>query len=149
MKLRIPVLLLLLGLVSCKAPASYEQFVRADQAVEGEYRFPLDLSDSTAVYDISLYTRVDPSPMASSRGDGQLGITVSWFSAGSEPVLRETVYLPRGGEKGSSALYRSGVKPSPTGEWLIVAEPVGAPEGLRGVGIICRKKNAHGTRQTP
>lgn len=146
MKLRIPVLLLLLGLVSCKAPASYEQFVRADQAVEGEYRFPLDLSDSTAVYDISLYTRVDPSLMASFREDEQLGLIISWFSSEREPVLRETVYLPYGGAKGSAALYRSGVKPSPAGEWSIVAEPVGAPEGLRGVGIICKKKTAHGTR---
>ena len=134
-------LLLLLGLASCKAPTSYEQFVRADQATEGEYRFILDLSDSTATYDISLYTRVDPSLMASSKEEEPLGITLCWFPGDEDPVLRETVYLPYGGAKGSSALYRSGVKPSPAGNWCLVASPCDAPDGLRGIGVVCKKKH--------
>lgn len=137
-------LLLLPALASCRAPVSYEQFVRAGQARAGEYSFILDLSDSTAAYDISLYTRVDPSPMASVREDEPLGITVSWYpgdSASGAPVLNETVYLPSGGPKGSSALYRSGVRPSPAGNWCIVARPSDAPGGLRGIGIVCKKKN--------
>lgn len=129
----------LLLLSACK-PASYEQFVRADQAPDGEYVFALDLSDSTASYDISLYTRVDTPVLEAEKPSGQLRLEVEWTApANSEGGLSETVYLPYGNRAGSSNLYRSGVRPSPAGEWRVAVRPKNAPEGLRGIGIICKR----------
>ncbi|MCR5560521.1 MAG: hypothetical protein K6F58_01735, partial [Bacteroidales bacterium] len=57
------------------------------------------------------------------------------------PGLTETVYLPYGTRAGSSQLYRSGIKPEPAGEWRIAVKPIDAPEGLRGIGIICKRRD--------
>lgn len=131
---------LLLLLAACR-PASYEQFLRADQATSGEYVFALDLSDSAAVYDLSFYTRIDPALMAVEQPDRSLGLEVSWFApaAPDSAALAETVFLPYGGKAGSLQLYRSGVRPSPAGEWRVAVRPQAAPEGLRGIGIICKR----------
>ena len=149
---------LLLLLAACR-PASYEQFIRADQATDGEYVFALDLSDSAAVYDLSFYTRIDPALMAVEQPDRSLGLEVSWSPAVPltvtpdstavmpdadraslpGPALRETVYIPYGGKAGSLQLYRSGVRPSPAGEWRVAVRPQAAPEGLRGIGIIYKR----------
>ena len=132
-------LIALLLLPACK-PASYEQFVRVDQATEGEYVFALDLSDSTASYDISLYTRVDTPVLEAEKPSGQLRLEVEWTApACGEGGLSETVYLPYGNRAGSSKLYRSGVKLSPAGEWRVAVRPKNTPEGLRGIGIICKR----------
>ena len=140
-------------LVGCR-PASYEQFIRADQAQDGEYVFALDLPDSTATYDLSLYTRVDPALMAAATPSAELALQVCWLApaeggtplGGSTspacfamPELSEIVYLPFGAEAGSVKLYRSGVKPAPAGEWHLSVTPIAPPEGLRGIGIICKR----------
>ena len=161
---------LLLLLSACR-PASYEQFVRADQAPGGVYEFRLDMGDSLATYDLSLYTRVDAGLLKADEPARSLGLEICWSPAGAEtapaPVmsdlssvmsdlasvmpdfdraslpdsisLRETVYLPYGGKAGSTHLYRSGIRPSPAGEWRLVIRPTDPPEGLRGIGIICKR----------
>ena len=75
-------------LVGCR-PASYEQFIRADQAQDGEYVFALDLSDSTATYDLSLYTRVDPALMAAATPSAELALQVCWLAP--QPSVGEAV----------------------------------------------------------
>lgn len=126
-------------LAACR-PTSYEQFIRADQALEGEYVFALDLADSAAAYDLSFYTRIDPALMAAEEPSHSLGLEVSWKPAASDSVfLRESVYIPYGGKAGSVQLYRSGVHPSPAGEWSLSVKPNEAPKGLRGIGIICKR----------
>ncbi len=145
---------LLLFAASCR-PASYEQFIRADQAQDGEYVFALDLSDSTVTYDLSLYTRVDPALMAAATPSAELALQVCWLapqpsvgeavpdstalSCLAVPAMSEIVYLPFGAEAGSVKLYRSGVKPAPAGEWHLSVTPIAPPEGLRGIGIICKR----------
>ena len=131
------VLFAILLLVGCR-PASYEQFIRADQAQDGEYIFALDLSDSTASYDLSLYTRVDPALMAAATPSAELALQVCWLGPAGE-AMSENVYLPFGAAAGSVKLYRSGVKPSPAGEWHLAVTPIAPPEGLRGIGIICKR----------
>lgn len=147
LRIILPVTLLLLA-AGCR-PASYEQFIRADQAQDGEYVFALDLSDSTATYDLSLYTRVDPTLMAAATPSVELALQVCWYSPAGEataaqaclavPAMSEIVYLPFGAEAGSVKLYRSGVKPAPVGEWHLAVTPIAPPEGLRGIGIICKR----------
>lgn len=147
LRIILPVTLLLLA-AGCR-PASYEQFIRADQAQDGEYVFALDLSDSTATYDLSLYTRVDPTLMAAATPSAELALQFCWYSPAGEataaqpclavPAMSEIVYLPFGAEAGSVKLYRSGVKPAPAGEWHLAVTPIVPPEGLRGIGIICKR----------
>lgn len=201
LRIILPVTLLLLA-AGCR-PASYEQFIRADQAQDGEYVFALDLSDSTATYDLSFYTRVDPALMAAATPSAELALQVCWLapqpsvgeavppsgvrpsdsphhSSGAVPPKRgnpgspascrslgcprgwhvpqgerlpdstalsclavpemsEIVYLPFGAEAGSVKLYRSGVNPAPAGEWHLSVTPIAPPEGLRGIGIICKR----------
>lgn len=130
---------LLLFAASCR-PASYEQFIRADQAQDGEYVFALDLSDSTATYDLSLYTRVDPALMAAATPSAELALQVCWMNPGGE-AMSEIVYLPYGAAGGTVQLYRSGIKPSPAGEWRLTITPMTPPAGLRGLGIICKRND--------
>ena len=138
MKAVCSVLFALLMLAGCR-PASYEQFVRADQASGGEYVFNLDLSDSTASYDISLYTRVDSGIMKAEDPSHSLGLEIRWVA--DSTFLCETVYVPYGGRAGSNSLYRSGVRPDPAGEWRVLVRPLDAPAGLRGIGIICKRND--------
>ena len=135
---------LALALSSCR-PASYEQFVRSNQARGGEYLFELDMSDSSATYDVSLYTRADAPLMTSERPDSQMALSVRWFAPSDSAALAETVFLPCGGAAGSVQLYRSGMRPRPSGTWKVSVRVKDAPEGLRGIGIIC-KRNSNGTR---
>jgi len=153
LRIILPVTLLLLA-AGCR-PASYEQFIRADQAQDGEYVFALDLSDSTATYDLSFYTRVDPALMAAATPSAELALQVCWLSPQPSvgeavpdstalsclavPEMSEIVYLPFGAEAGSVKLYRSGVNPAPAGEWHLSVTPIAPPEGLRGIGIICKR----------
>ncbi len=130
---------LLLFAASCR-PASYEQFIRADQAQDGEYVFALDLSDSTVTYDLSLYTRVDPALMAAATPSAELALQVCWQSTAGE-AMSENVYLPYGAAGGTVQLYRSGIKPSPAGEWRLTITPMTPPAGLRGLGIICKRND--------
>jgi len=158
-KLFLPLLPLLL-LLACNPPRSYEEFIPAEHSGglafdDNVYRFDLDLSDSTAVYDVYFYTRVENTGLTQVRSDhGQLGLEINWlspltavsdssFTAG-QSVLSETVYMPLGDDRGSKTLYRSGVSPGLYGLWTLEVKTLDAPKGLRGLGIICKKRN--GTR---
>ena len=54
---------LLLLAVACGRPASYEKFVRADEAAGGVYEFCPEMSDTTASYDLSFYTAPLSEPL--------------------------------------------------------------------------------------
>ena len=69
------VLLSLAALAGCREPMSVEKFVKG----EGPYTFFVDMSDSTAVYDFDLYTRVD-APLDSLRKMTALPLQVTWTS---------------------------------------------------------------------
>ena len=55
MRKAIFLLLAVLAVFSCREPRSTEQFVPG----EGPFVFSVDLSDTTAVYDVDLYSRLD------------------------------------------------------------------------------------------
>ena len=106
----------ILLLVACR-PASYEQFVRADQAQDGNYIFALDLSDSTAIYDLSLYTRVDPALMAAATPSAELALQVCWLAP--QPSVEEAV-PPSGVRPSDSPHHSSGaVPPLPCRGWHV------------------------------
>ena len=53
-------LVLMMAMVSCARPSSYEPFVVREKAEYGDtYIFNLDLSDSTVSYGLDFYTRLE------------------------------------------------------------------------------------------
>ena len=122
-------LFLLLLAVACREPRSVEQFIAGD----GPFVFRVDFSDSTAVYDMDLYTRVDAHVFPPEQA-----LLMRWQSP-SDSVYRETVYLPLSREV--YVPYRQGVAPYEWGEWtLTVSSPSPWPVGLRGLGLVVRKQ---------
>lgn len=129
-------ILLSVCMVACRQPSSEEFFLRPDQvALDGSYRFRLDMSDSTAVYDLSFFTRVD--------GDftGSFPVTVQVKSP-SGKKFEDNVYWDVSVQK---VLYRKDIRPDEPGEWEISVY-VNNLKGLRGIGVICEKVNRNGTR---
>ena len=131
----LPFLSVLLLTLACSRPSSTETFLRGP----GPYEFALDLSDSTAVWDVSFYTRVDAARDTLS----ELALSATWTSPSAESFT-ETVYLPL--SEGTSFFsreacvpYRTAIAPAERGLWtLTVTVPV-PPEGLRGMGLVVRR----------
>ena len=133
------VLLSLAALAGCREPMSVEKFVKG----EGPYTFFVDMSDSTAVYDFDLYTRVD-APLDSLRKMTAMPLQVTWTSP-SFHVFREDVYLPMEGKtslfsRQVRAPYRAGVRSSEWGQWQVVVRVPDAPAGLCGMGLVVERK---------
>lgn len=130
-------------LSGCTRPVSYEAFILAKEAADGVYSFELDLADENCSYDISFFTETD-DPIFKRRPKESMPIVVTW-SLADTLSQSETVYYPLGETK---VAYRTGVVMEQPGIWTLRANVASAPEGLRGLGIIC-KRNENGTRQTP
>ena len=163
-------ILLVLLTVACNPPASYEQFVRADEAPEGIYEFTLpDFCTAPAAtfchsersachsersegisFDLSFYTAPLSAPMQ---------LEVAWSYPQDEGVVArysETVWFPASKHR---ALYRNSIT-VPTGDAsapalsvipseakapvIIRVKPINPPERFRGLGIICKRHD--GTR---
>ena len=163
----LPAVLLILT-VACSRPGSYEEFVRAEDAVGGVYEFALPFQGTTSnttsvvtTYDISLYTAPLAEPL-------QLEILWQLMAAKQlnisnipESSLRpgvgdglcetadnqtvachsETVWFPAGV---NSDLYRSGIKVPTEATITIRVKPLNPPQTFRGLGIICKQND--GTR---
>ena len=124
-----------LALISCREPAWEESFLRADEvSFDGRYHFDVDFSDSTALYDVSFYTKF---------GEGFNGksfpVSVRWTSP-SGWTLNEKVYWDADSVK---VLYRKDITPPEAGVWdlSVYAEKL---SGMLGMGIITEKHD--GTR---
>ena len=133
----LPFILLLLLAAACRQPASTETFVPAP----GPYEFALDLSDSTAVWDVSFYTRVDAARDTLS----ELALSATWTSPSAESFT-ETVYLPL--SEGTSFFsqeacvpYRTAVAPLERGCWTLTVTVPSPPPGLRGVGLVVARSS--------
>ena len=121
---------------SCVRPSSTETFIPVDGADFGMYRYELDLTDSLATYDLSFYTRVDGAV------PGMLCLDVTWTSPVGD-TFGETVYMHTGDSNGACEAYRTGVSPRMAGIWKLDVNIPDAPEGLRGLGLVCKR---NGTR---
>ena len=128
---------LVLSLCCCSRPTEREIFVKAVNAVGNVYSFELPMEDSLATYDLSFYTRID-SPV-SRRAAGSLELDVRWESPSGE-AADETVYMD---VTSQVETYRSGVSPLEPGVWTLKVQVVNPPEGLRGLGLVCKE---NGTR---
>ena len=90
MRLRYPLFLCLIIsvlLYSCSEPLSSYQFVREDKcASEGVYVFHLDMSDSLAVYDVSIYSSAQKGRVEN------LELLSRWIAPDGQS-FSETVYM--------------------------------------------------------
>ncbi|MBO4447094.1 MAG: hypothetical protein J5764_03095 [Bacteroidales bacterium] len=119
------------ALAACSRPRSSEQYVRRAMADGGRYEFRLNLSDTAARYDISIYTRRDGAD------NSGFPLRASWYL---EDSLRfsEDLFFPPSDEL---VPYRSGVAMEEAAEWKLVLQPFCPPEGLRGMGVICKERD--------
>ena len=134
---------------SCSAPRSYEAFVKAgDVDSTGRYCFSMEMEDTSVVYAVYLYMRIDASREEFDRM-GDIRVDASWISP-SESVFEETVYIPKssfvcsaGAAWDCEVLYRSEVTPDSYGKWQL---KLGLPsvagfDGFRGIGVVLEKSN--------
>ena len=151
MRMRGGILLLLSCLLgcACNPPGGEESFVRTgSKGEDGMYHFSLDLSDSTATYDISFYSRIDCNNLkiASLR---DFPMTVFWTSP-SGRRYSEKVYFPIQSYSAGSDFYshqyvvpyRSGLVPAERGVWDIAVriDSDSLIPGFRGIGMTSEKK---------
>ena len=122
---------------ACSNPKSVEPFVPAD-GDEAEYSFTLDLSDTTLVWDLGFYGRIDGT-REELEGLDVLPMTV-YFTAPDGTQYGEKVQVPLHRDNPLSLsfdeTYRRGMKPVQPGTWELTLTAPDAPEGLTGIGII-------------
>lgn len=138
----IPVIILLVTLQSCARQLSYESFVKTSDAGAGRYDFSLDLSDTTRVYDLYLFTRVDRSVSLGASDRRPQKLDIQWISP-TGMVYDESVFMDMGDYRGVKQLYRRGIVPSENGQWTLRIRPENVPATFRGIGVICEQ---NGTR---
>lgn len=126
----------LITVLACEPVADEICFLRADKARDGVYVFELPLTDSTAVYDLSLYSRSQGELIKS------LELRLRWISPNGQSDT-ETVYMREVDKNGSCELYRSGIRVSQPGLWRLSVRP--ESEKLTGVGVVLRSSTESDT----
>lgn len=119
---------------ACTPPGAYEKFVPASEAEENIYIFDVDLSDTTCLYDVSFYTKVD-TPLAKPKEMKSFKMDIFWVSP-SDRRYEEIVYYPSWETR---VPYRRGVEVSEGGEWRLAIQISDPPAGLRGLGVIFKR----------
>lgn len=123
------ILAFLLLVTACREPRSMETFIQGS----GPYTFTVDMSDTTAVYDLALYTRIDVS---SAEIPQHTTLAARWTSP-SGAVLQETLTLPLAA--GVYEPYRAGVSPYEAGIWTLTFTLPLPPDGIRGLGLEVKR----------
>ena len=134
-------------LSACSAPSSTESFVRSGDRTDGKYVFSADMSDSSAVYAMAFYTRIDCS-RAEFAGLKDIRADIVFVSPSGDRY-GETVFFPKSAFRTSDSLtwnfsekYREGIRPIECGLWRV---EVNIPEdddirGFRGLGLVLEKR---------
>ena len=141
MRRAFPFLLILLLVLSCREPMSVETYIRSET---GPFAFTVDMSDTTAVYDLTFYTRLD-GPHRYLESDFETPLTVYWRSP-SDSLYEETVYLPLEGEDENfysrqlKVPYREEVSPREAGVWTLTVTLPSPVPGFRGLGLVTTKR---------
>ena len=122
---------------ACSNPKSVEPFVPADEDAAA-YHFTLDLSDTTLVWSLGFYGRIDGT-REELEGLDALPLDVL-FTAPDGTEYGEQVLVPLHRDTPLSLsfdeTYRRGMKPTLPGPWELTLTAPDAPEGLTGIGII-------------
>jgi len=140
---------LLLLACACASPDAYEEFIKTTRSNIGEpFVFSLDMSDSTAVYDIWMFSRIDGGGKEMFRY-GNFPVIVLWESPSGQRYQEKVWFDIHAFGPGSSRysnqymqLYRSSIIPVENGVWTLSLNVQGgqAIPGFRGMGIRCSKQ---------
>ncbi len=155
--MKITRLLLLLGLLcmalSCKEPSSVECFVKAgDKDDLGRYAFSFDMTDSTCVYDLSLYTRIGCRP-GEFEANPDMSLVLRYISP-SGRNFEENYCIPRDSYSAReyfsadyNLAYRQGVVPAEYGRWqlYITVSEEDSITGLSGMGLRVARRYPDGS----
>ena len=123
-------ILLCLLATACHEPGSQERFIKGT----GPFVFQVNMSDTTAVYDMDIYTREDSKEILP-----MMELWMRWTSP-SDSSFRETVFLPLSTEVYTH--YRADVTPFEPGVWTLTVTAPSARliHGLRGLGLVVKKR---------
>lgn len=129
-------------LSSCRPPGSQEYFERASKRdASGRYAYTLDMSDTTRIYSLSLYTKLDesyPDPiMMDISFVSPSGTEYYEEVAITEDLLTESTSFF---SKEGIIEYRSGFTPVEYGHWQMYISIRNHPERLCGMGVILDRK---------
>lgn len=145
-------LVLMMAMVSCARPSSYEPFVVREKAEYGDtYIFNLDLSDSTVSYGLDFYTRLERPAFGTFPADS-ISLDLRWISPSDSLVLSDTTFIRVAQPVDSSYYSRDFItdyKPvlnlPEHGMWRLKARVLNDSEAIRGLGVIFTRKE-NGTR---
>lgn len=132
---------------SCSRPSSYEPFIVRENAEYGDtYNFNLDLSDSTASYSLSFYTRLERSAFGVFPSDS-ISLDLRWISPSDSVILSDTTFISVAAAVDSSyyskdyvADYKVILDLPENGGWRLKAKVLNDSEAVRGIGIIFKRK---------
>ena len=148
----IPAFALLMAVVSCSRPYSYEPFVVREKAEYGDtYIFNLDLSDSSAFYGLDFYTRLQRPAFGTFPMDSIL-LDLRWISPSDSVILSDTTFIRVARPVDSSYYsrdffvgYKDVLSLPEHGIWRLKARVLNDSEAIRGLGVIFTRKE-NGTR---
>lgn len=131
----------------CSAPKGSESFIRSTDAVGGEYRFTLDMSDSLATYDLSFYTRIDCGEEDFASMPDTIPIKLVYTSPTGRRHVEYTHILRDRWDRGTrfskeyDVPYRIKSVPAEFGTWEMSASISDESrfKGLRGLGVKIHK----------
>jgi len=110
----------------------------------GEYCFDVDMPDSLRLYDLEFYARFDGVKDTSSHFSD---IIVKLISPSENDIYLDSLKvnlspnIPDGYFSASNHIpYRSGLKPVEFGLWKMRVNVVKQPEGMTGLGLICKRR---------
>ncbi len=148
----IPAFALLMAVVSCSRPSSYEPFVVREKAEYGDtYIFNLDLSDSTASYGLDFYTRLQRPAFGTFPADS-ISLDLRWISPSDSVILSDTTFIRVAQPVDSSYYSRDFISGycerlslPEHGIWRLKARVLNDSEAIRGLGVIFTRME-NGTR---
>lgn len=144
------ILCALLVAVSCGRPASEEFFVKTSgRDEEGRYRFRMDFTDSTLVYDVDLMVSMECDDAHFIRFR-QMPMRVRWTSPSGRPY-EDSLWISRRNLSDSTFYvknfwlpYRRDICPVEAGEWdlaVTLSEEITKQFDIIGTGVrLARKK---------
>jgi len=127
--------------IACAEPFTTEEFIPGG----GPFVFTVDLSDSTATYDLYIYTRLDGLPEELLPVEGAQ-MRAEWRSP-SDSLFSQTFYLPLTGNRNSFFSrqvyepFREGWQPAQPGIWTLTLRQEDRSQviPLRGLGLSVTK----------
>lgn len=138
---------LVMAVASCSRPSSYEPFIVREKAEYGDtYNFTLDMSDSTAAYGLSFFTRLERQAFEDFPSDS-ISLDLRWIATLDSVIFSDTTFILVGSPVDSSyfsrdfvSVYKETLDLPACGEWRLKARILNDSEEIRGLGVIFTRK---------